>query len=326
MKKIILGTLSIVLMSSCVSSKVHKGVVASYDQLETEFRALKQSFNALDADFKVLTEENKRNLAHLKQMEEDSMAQYQTILNQQKNIEELNSSYEFLLETNKSLMASSTAENRRLMNRLTAAQADLQVKEDSLNADRERFDRLSQALQDRETRVAELEYALNRKDSVLRSIMEKVSDALFTYDGKGLTITNRNGKIYVTFENALLFPSASWAIENKAQPALAQLAKVLAENPELSVTVEGHTDSDAFRGRGEVRDNWDLSVMRSTAIVKALSQSPQVNPKRITAAGRSEYVPVADNDTPEGKAQNRRIEIIISPDYGKLADLISEVK
>ena len=326
MKKLtILGSV-LILMSSCVSSKLHKGVVDSYNNLDKEFRALNQKHSDLEADYKVLSDELKRNAAHLAKIEEDSMAQYQTIQNQVKTIEELNRSYEFLLENNKSLMTSSTAENRRLMQRLEAAQLDLQVKEDSLNADRERFDKLASALKEREGRVAELESALNRKDSILTGILEKVSDALLTFEGKGLSIANRNGKIYVTLENALLFPSASWAIENKAQPALQQLAKVLADNPDLSVMVEGHTDADAFRGRSEVRDNWDLSVMRATAIVKALTSNPNVNPQRITAAGRSEYVPIASNDTPEGKAQNRRTEIIISPDYGKLADLISEVK
>ncbi|MDZ7845298.1 MAG: OmpA family protein [Owenweeksia sp.] len=123
----------------------------------------------------------------------------------------------------------------------------------------------------------------------------------------------------------MLFPSGSWTVNKNGKKALDQLAAVLAENPELNVTVEGHTDSDPFNGSGAVKDNWDLSVMRATAIVKILTDNAGVVPKRITAAGRSEFVPIATNETKDGKAKNRRTEIIITPDMSQIVKVLGEV-
>ena len=127
-------------------------------------------------------------------------------------------------------------------------------------------------------------------------------------------------------ENSLLFSSGSWTVDDKGKKALTDLAQVLAENTDLDVVVEGHTDNDEFRGRTAVKDNWDLSVMRATAIVKILTANKNVDPKKITAAGRSEYLPLVSNDTEEGKATNRRTEIIITPDLGELMKFLEEAK
>ena len=135
---------------------------------------------------------------------------------------------------------------------------------------------------------------------------------------------NRNGKVYVSLDNRLLFQSAQWSLNDGAKEALQSLASVLAENPELNITVEGHTDSDAFRGRTAVEDNWDLSVMRATAVVKELSSKEGVDPSRIIASGRGEFFPLVENDTDENKAKNRRTEVIITPDLSALSDLLKE--
>ncbi|HBF20622.1 MAG TPA: cell envelope biogenesis protein OmpA [Cryomorphaceae bacterium] len=242
------------------------------------------------------------------------------------NFAELNKSYEFLLENNNALLASNQNENKKLMDRLNKLQVELQAKEDSLNTEQDRMAYLSQELQKREARVYELESLISRKDSTVNYVRKRISDALLNFNGKGLTIEQRNGKVYVSLENSLLFPSASWTVDQKGKQALEQLAVVLAENPDLNVMVEGHTDNDEFNGRTAVKDNWDLSVMRATSIVKILTANPGVDPKKITAAGRSEYLPLVPNDSPEGKAKNRRTDIIITPNLGELVDLLEEVK
>ncbi len=221
-------------------------------------------------------------------------------------------------------MASNQRENQKLVEKLNKLQQELSHKEDSLRLENQRLEKLSEAVQLREARISELESAIARKDSTVQMVRKRLKDALLNFDGKGLTVEDRDGKVYVSLSNKLLFPSASWTVEPEGKKALQELAVVLAENPDLQVTVEGHTDSDEFNGRTAVKDNWDLSVMRATSIVKIIVDNPGVNKTNITAAGRSEYMPIASNDTPEGKATNRRTEIIIEPDLSELNSILEE--
>ena len=121
---------------------------------------------------------------------------------------------------------------------------------------------------------------------------------------------------------SLFSAPGSWDVAPKGQVALVNLARVLAENNDISVLVEGHTDNDPYRGQSQVRDNWDLSVMRATNVVKILTTNQGLDPERITAAGRGEFIPLVENDTPENKGINRRTEIILTPDLTELANLL----
>jgi len=145
---------------------------------------------------------------------------------------------------------------------------------------------------------------------------------LLGFEGKGLSIEIRNGKVYVSLEESLLFRSGSWEVNDRGISALQKLAEVLASNPDINVLIEGHTDNVPYRGSGQVKDNWDLSVMRATAIVKVITRNPGVHPSRLTAAGRSEYAPLATNSTSEGRAKNRRTEIILTPKLDELFQII----
>ncbi|MFN3951965.1 MAG: OmpA family protein [Thermaurantimonas sp.] len=312
-----------VMMSSCVSSKVHRKLMDSYKQLDSAHMSTLQEINKLRAENRALQGDLSSLTAYIERLRSDSLDLYHNVMAKARQIDELNRSYEFLLENNKLLMNQSSLENRRLMQRLEKMQEELQQREDSLQAERVRLERLSLRLSEREKRVSELQLTVERKDSVLRFFSDRVQRALMPFQGKGLSVQMRDGKVYVTLENALLFESGSWTLNQRAMPALQNLAKVLEENPDLSVLVEGHTDSDPFRGQTAVRDNWDLSVMRATAVIKALLSQGKIQPSRISAGGRGEFQPIASNDTPEGKALNRRTEIIITPDYSKLVDLIN---
>ncbi|GCD76975.1 cell envelope biogenesis protein OmpA [Thermaurantimonas aggregans] len=318
-----LHLISILLLGSCVSSKVHKNLMNNYKHLDSLHMATLQENNQLKAENRALLNDVAALTAYVEKLKSDSLDYYHNIMSKARQIDELNRSYEFLLENNKLLMNQSTAENRKLMQRLERMQEELQQREDSLRTERMKLEQLSLKLREREKRVGELESTVARKDSVLKFFSERVSRALMPFQGKGLRVHMRDGKVYVTLENALLFEPGSWTLNERAMPALRNLAKVLEDNPDLSVLVEGHTDSDAYRGQSAVKDNWDLSVMRSTAVIKALLSQGKINPSRISAGGRGEFQPVASNDTPEGKAQNRRTEIIITPDYSKLVDLIN---
>lgn len=325
--KRILGLFSLLIfVSSCVTSKVHKDLQAEHQKLESAHDSLTKRFLTLEADHREVSELLKEAKSAYFRLQKDSANMQHQIEQRSRDYDELSRSYDFLLENNKSLLSRSSAENRALLSRLQRAQDDLSEREDSLRMERRRIEDLAFSLQQREAQIKELEGALSRKDSLMNAVRNRIAEALLSFDGKGLSVDLRDGKVYVTLENALLFKSASWELDVRGQSALGSLAAVLEENPDLNVLVEGHTDSDAFNGRGQVRDNWDLSVMRATSIIRELTKNKGVDPTRLTAAGRSEYQPVVENDSAENKAINRRTEIIITPRLDELTKLIEDLK
>ncbi len=324
MKKLALFSIVVFSLSSCVSSKVYKELQSKFADLEAENVDLRKERDEAQSALKLA----EGKLANLEQelgtLREKSAESAAALSSLQSRYQDLNRSYEYLLENNNNLLASNQKENQKLVEKLNKLQEELNRKEDSLRIENERLEKLSAAMQSREARISELESAIARKDSTVKMVRQRLKDALLNFDGKGLTVEDRNGKVYVSLSNKLLFPSASWEVQSEGKKALDELAIVLAENPDLQVTVEGHTDADAFNGRTAVKDNWDLSVMRATSIVKIIVANEGVNKANITAAGRSEYMPIADNDSPEGKAKNRRTEIIIEPDLSELNDLLED--
>jgi chemotaxis protein MotB len=176
----------------------------------------------------------------------------------------------------------------------------------------------------RERRLAELEAIIRRQDSITNALNEIVKRALLSFNSDELTVEMKNGKVYVSLSDKLLFKSASADIEDKGQEAIKKLGDVLNKNVDIDVLIEGHTDNVPLRSTINFKDNWDLSTERAANIVRILSEISKVNPKRLTAAGRSEYMPKVSNDTPEGRAKNRRTEIILTPKLDELYKLIDK--
>jgi len=218
-----------------------------------------------------------------------------------------------LLDKYTKLMEGDRSENRKLLTDLEAVRLRLMAKEDSL-------DQLGTSLADREAKLAELRAELSRKDEAMHALKERVSRALTGFEGKGLTVEQRGGRIYVSLENKLLFPSGSTVVDQQGREALVKLAKAIENEKDLSILVEGHTDTDKVLPGSAYKDNWDLSVLRSTSVVRILQESSRLDPSRVTAGGRGEYVPVDRND----KAKNRRIEVVLSPDLGQLYELVKD--
>ncbi|NNJ80678.1 MAG: OmpA family protein, partial [Flavobacteriaceae bacterium] len=154
---------------------------------------------------------------------------------------------------------------------------------------------------------------------------DAISAALVNFEGNGLTVEQRDGKVYVSMENKLLFDSGSWAVNSRGSEAVVQLGKVLAQNKEIAVLIEGHTDNVPYRGSGNITDNWDLSTKRATAIVNILTQNSGIPKDNLTAAGRGEYAPLAPNSTADGRSKNRRIEVILTPKLDEIAKLLNEI-
>jgi chemotaxis protein MotB len=174
----------------------------------------------------------------------------------------------------------------------------------------------------RERKLAELEATISRQDSITNALNDIVKRALLSFNNEELTVEMKNGKVYVSLSDKLLFKSGSADIEEKGQEAIKKLAEVLNKNPEIDVLIEGHTDNVPLRNSVNFKDNWELSTGRATNIVRILSDICKVNPKRLTAAGRSEYLPKMSNETAEGRAKNRRTEIILTPKLDELYKLI----
>ena len=160
-------------------------------------------------------------------------------------------------------------------------------------------------MEKRNKRLIELETILARKDSTVTALRRKVSDALLGFEGKGLSVHTKNGKVYVSMEDKLLFRSGRYDIEARGANAIKDLAQMLAQNPEINVLIEGHTDDVAYRGTGDLKDNWDLSVKRATSVVRELLKNSQIDARRITAAGRGEFIPLDNAKTADARQKNR---------------------
>ena len=236
---------------------------------------------------------------------------------------ELTSSYEKLVANNDRLLASNQGDTKKLIQQLQLTQEELLRKEDSLKVREKYLAELNDKLKLREAKVDELQKILTDKDNEVKLLKDNVTNALLGFNNKGLTIELRNGKVYVSLEEQLLFASGSIVIDPKGAEALNQLAKVLEKNVDINILIEGHTDNVPIKG-GAIKDNWDLSVLRATSVVRILTKSSNIDPKRLTPAGRGEYVPIDPGNSPEARKKNRRIEIILSPQIDALMDAIKK--
>ena len=207
----------------------------------------------------------------------------------------------------------SGAEQSALLEELQRIRADLQFQEDSLYA-------LERDLRAREAKVAELTRLLEAQRAAGAALKDRLSDALFAFRNKGLEVEERDGKVYVRLASKLLFASGSTAIDPEGRKALSDLARAIEDEEGFEIVVEGHTDDVAFNAPSSPKNNWELSVLRATAVVEVLTESSSLKPEVLTAAGRSEYHP----RDPQDRNRNRRIEVVISPQLGGLYDLLEE--
>lgn len=203
---------------------------------------------------------------------------------------------------------------------LEAKNLELQRKQLELENLESELESKQRLLAEREARVNELEEAIRRKDEAQQLLKKRVMDALTGFENKGLSVVQKNGKIYVSLEAKLLFGSGSTTVESEGKKALAQLAKVLETEKNLEIIVEGHTDTDKLNSATSPKNNWELSVLRSTSVIEIMLANSKMDPKQLMAAGRGEFLPV----DPENKAKNRRIEIIISPNLNELFEIIGK--
>lgn len=303
--------LIVALSTSCVSKKIYNDLESKYADLKKENRSLSdENDNLLKAKSQLELDQEALNkeLAKVKSEREKLQADYAAL---NKKMDVLKDSYAALEKNSGESLKANLAKNRELLEQLEAKEKALALEQEQLNKNNQR--------------LQELEALIAAKEESMRKLKETLSKALNSFEGKGLTVEQKNGKVYVSMENKLLFKSGSWAVGSEGKTAVVEVGKVLGDNPDISVLIEGHTDDDPFGGSGPIADNWDLSTKRATAIVAILSENKAVNKQNLTAAGRGEFSPLASNATAEGKAKNRRIEIILTPRLDEIAEMLKDI-
>jgi len=244
----------------------------------------------------------------------------------------ISAQYDELQNAHEDLVRGNVRETQKLLSELQAAQKNLQEKEDllrqlgaNLDARKASLDELNYELEKRNARLAELEKILDAQKRIAQDLKNKVSEALLGFENNGLTVTMKDGKVYVSLDEKLLFRSASWDIDANGRNALKKLSGVLEKNPDIQIMIEGHTDNVPYNpGNSQLKDNWDLSVKRATTVVRTLLEGSRIDPKRLTAAGRSEFLPVEASNAAEARSRNRRTEIVLTPDLTELYRLINK--
>jgi chemotaxis protein MotB len=320
------------LLISCVSGKKFSSLQDTSKQFMNERDAFKTDNIGLEM-------QNKELQARLASLEKQIGTVQQDITAAQnerdKAVDDFNrvsSKYAELQNAQEDLIKGNVKETQKLLAELETAQANLQKKEDllrqlgqNLDAKKASLDELTFELEKKNARLADLEKILDAQKKIVQDLKSKVSEALLGFENNGLTVTMKNGKVYVSLDEKLLFKSASWDIDANGRNALKKLAGVLEKNPDIQVTIEGYTDNVPYNpGNSQLKDNWDLSVKRATTVIRVLLEGSTINPKRLTASGRSQYSPVDDRNTPEARQKNRRTEIILTPDLTELYNLINK--
>ena len=297
MKKYLFLSLLVLTLTGCVSSKV-------FNDLESRYASLKGDYN----EQLILNDTLTKTLADLESklfdLNADLKNEQVALKSNIEKLELLQNSYDALAENSDSELKERIAENELLLKKIGERENELE---------------------ERITRVEELETLISNQQEAMQMLKKTLADALLNFEDKGLTVEARDGKVYVSMENKLLFKSGSWEVESEGKKAISSLGKVLAENPDVSILIEGHTDNVPYQGKGPLEGNWDLSTKRATSIVTLLLTHKEILPQNLTAAGRGEFLPVAPNSSKDGRAINRRIEVVLSPKLDEITQLLNTI-
>ncbi|MAN60214.1 MAG: cell envelope biogenesis protein OmpA [Flavobacteriaceae bacterium] len=305
-----------VTISSCVSSKVYEDLQGRYNALKAENENLMSQLDNASSEGKIYSVDLLKD--EIAQLKADNSRLAMDLSACEKNYARLKQSYDALEANSSSALIENLERNRALL-------VQLEEKERALAAEEARLEQMQRELSKRSQRVDELEGIIAAKDAKMRALKDAISAALTNFEGNGLTVEQRDGKVYVSMENKLLFESGSWSVNSRGREAVVALGKVLAANPEIAVLIEGHTDTVPYGGNGALEGNWDLSTKRATSIVSILTENAAIPKNNLTAAGRSEYAPLASNETAEGRAKNRRIEVVLTPKLDEINRLLNDL-
>ena len=302
-------------LASCVSTKKYNALETSNNKLKKEYKVAQAELDALKDEKDNLLAENQGLKNEVVDLNKNRAQLEQQLQDKRNELENMKLRYDTTMEN---YLQQVGVKNRAL----NSANAMLKAKETELNEKEKNLEALQKDYEVKNKRLEEVNKALAAKEKEVNAIKTKISDALVGFQNKGLQVETKDGKVYVSMEDKLMFASGSWAVSKEGLQAIKELAKILEENKDLNISVEGHTDNLAYNGSGNVKDNWDLSVMRATAIVKEILKAGKIAPERISASGRGEYAPKAPNTTADNRAKNRRTEIILTPKISEVLELV----
>jgi chemotaxis protein MotB len=318
-----------VFFTHCVPTKQFDELQLKSNKCEEELELIKSENKNLNIENTELKSKVDVLSKRMESMQTDSLERETKYRSVSMKYDKLNRQYNDLQQAQEQLLSGNVNETKRLLQELQNTQSGMIEKEDqlrqledNLRAEQYKLEQFRKELDEKNARLVELESVLNKKDSVVNALKEKVSKALLGFADMGLAVEMKNGKVYVSLEEQLLFKSGSTVVDPKGVSAIKKLAEVLAVNPDINIMVEGHTDDVPYISSTTIQDNWDLSVKRATAIVRILMENSRIEGSRIIAAGRSKYQPVIDSKAPDARKKNRRTEIILTPKLDELFQIL----
>ncbi len=301
------------LLNACVSANKYDRLNAEKVKYQGESEQCKQDIEKLNAEFEKTKEELEGISKRYVKIQGDSVVFQQDYARMQRLYKDLTVTYENLLKNHERLASNSIVEQGKLSSDLAQKEKTLMDLEATLLETQRKNNKLSEDLKTREAKVQELEKILIDKEKSVNALRTQISDALLSFKESDLTVNVKNGKVYISMTEQLLFKSGSYAVDNKGRDALKKIAGVLKTQKDVSIMIEGHTDDvPVAKGTVGMTDNWDLSVLRANSIVRIL-EAEGVNPTNLTAAGRAQHSPLDNAKTKEGRTKNRRTELILTP-------------
>jgi len=327
MKKILIYLLICsIFFQACVPARKFEEISEKQEVCAGELKTLKTLKTELQTENTELGSENQQLNELTSRLIKDTTILGKSLRMKEKQYDKIDQLNKRIQDQLEMLQNGQSRQNKKLMADLEKRKSDLLILEDQqrafeseLNNKKKQLEVLSSELEKREKRVNELEVIIANKDAVVRALKEKVASALLGFRDKGLSVIEKDGKVYISMDAKLLFASGSTKVDSEGVKALKELAKVLEDQNGLEILVEGHTDTDKMRSNSHPVDNWELSVLRATSVVKIMLESSKMDPTTVSASGRSQFVPI----DAENKAKNRRIEVVLIPELDELFEIIN---
>lgn len=318
--------ITIIFFQSCVPARKFEEISEKQEVCAVELKTLKTIKTELQTENTELESQNDQLNRLTKRLIKDTTMLGKSLRMKEKQYDKIDLLNKRIQDQLELLQKGQSVEKQRLMLDLEKRKSDLLTLEDQLrdfeielNNKKVQLEDLSLELQKREKRVNELEQIIANKDAIVRALKEKVTNALLGFRDKGLSVVEKDGKVYVSMDAKLLFASGSTKVDAEGIKALKELAKVLEDQQDLEILVEGHTDSDKMKSNSHPVDNWELSVLRATSVVKIMLENSKMDPTTVSASGRGQYIPIDIKD----KAKNRRIEVVLIPKLDELFEIIN---
>ena len=324
----LITALLISVIVGCVPAKKLEDLQVKYDDLASKYQEMERLKSFSDSELEDLNTRYKNLAAEYKQAERECADQKAEFDKVERSYKILNENYENLLNSNENTKKDLRYELERLDKKLDEKKRELFAKESTLiekenetNRLKKELDALEISLREREKTVNELKSKLAAQEKAVSDLKNKLTESLIGYKNSGISVVEKDGRIYVSLDNSLLFQSGKTDIDWKGKTALLKVAESLKDIEDFDIMVEGHTDDVPMKST-TIRDNWDLSVLRATSVVRYLTTEGKMDPIKIIPSGRSKYVPINDAKTKEARAQNRRIEIILTPKLDQLMEIV----